>query len=49
MSDCKSCKHSKFDEKWGEYKCLVLKRKFIKSGDIAECSEYKPKNKETKK
>lgn len=49
MSDCKTCKHSKFMEDWGEWKCMLKKRKFIKTGDIAECSEYKSKNKEEKK
>lgn len=48
MNNCKDCKHSIFDELWGEYKCKVLKRRVYILLDKDECPNYEKKKEETK-
>ena len=39
--NCKTCKHSVFDEKYGEYKCKKLERRIYILLDSSECRFYK--------
>ena len=41
MGNCKDCVHSKFDELWGEYKCLKLHRRCYILLEADECIRYK--------
>lgn len=36
---CQTCKHSVFDEKWGEYKCKATHRRVYDDPD--DCEHYK--------
>lgn len=38
---CLKCKNILYDEKWGEYKCMVLKRKIRNPDDYTGCKDYK--------
>lgn len=40
MCTCKDCKHSKFDHKWGEYKCLKLHRRLYILLNEDECQYF---------
>ena len=40
MNNCKDCVHSKFDELWGEYKCLKLHHRIYILLDKDECTYY---------
>lgn len=40
MCTCKDCKHSKFDHKWGEYKCLKLHRRLYILLNEDECRHF---------
>lgn len=46
MSNCKSCAHSIFDEKWGEYKCKILQRRIYILSSMSKCPNYKEKGAE---
>lgn len=37
---CKSCIHSKFDDIWGEYKCLLLHKRVHDPKESQECKKY---------
>lgn len=37
--DCKTCKHSIFDENWGEWKCSQLKI-VVKPSQYRKCGGY---------
>ena len=39
-SKCKNCKNAKFDELWGEYKCLAHGIRLYNYDKILECEEY---------
>lgn len=48
MANCRDCKHSVFDEVWGEYKC---KKKVIRLYDLdrfKDCEEYEQDKTKTK-
>lgn len=49
MENCKNCKHSTFDEQWGEYKCSVLQRRVYILLSSDECNFYEKRPKEKKK
>lgn len=49
MDNCKNCKHSRFDEQWGEYKCDVRKNRIYILLDSSECPNYKKKKSEKEK
>lgn len=51
MENCKTCKHSVFDEIYGEYKCKKRERRIYILLDSSECSFYEkgPKKKEKPK
>ena len=51
MENCKTCKHSVFDEIYGEYKCKKRERRIPILLDSSECKFYKkgPKKKEEDK
>lgn len=38
MGICETCKHLKFDELWGEHKCLKQHRRIYVA--IEECEKY---------
>ncbi len=46
MENCKTCEHSVFDKKYGEYKCNKLERRIYILLESSECRFYK---KQTKK
>lgn len=48
MENCKNCKHSTFDEQWGEYKCSVLQRRVYILLSSDECNFYEKKPEEKK-
>lgn len=39
--DCRTCAHSRFDETWGEYKCVKKKKKIRSLGSACGCEDYK--------
>ena len=41
IEKCKTCKHGKFDEVWGEMKCLYYSRRW--NPNAPECDKYEPK------
>lgn len=43
MANCANCKHSVFDETWGEYKCKVFERRIYILLDSSECKKYEAK------
>lgn len=43
MATCADCKHSVFDETWGEYKCKAFERRVYILLDSTECPKYKKK------
>ena len=45
MGNCKDCKHSKFDELWGQYKCLQRAVYLPILLDSSECKHYESKDK----
>ena len=40
MANCKDCKHSVFDEVWGEYKCEVRLTRIYDITEKAKCKDY---------
>lgn len=40
MCNCKDCKHSVFDEHWGEYKCKVYDHVIYILLDSTECERF---------
>lgn len=45
MDRRKTCVNSRFDELWGEYKCMVKQHRLYIPHACARCEHYKP-NKE---
>ena len=43
---CKSCKHSVFDEKWGEYKCKKKQIRIYNAKKYENCEDYERKKKD---
>ena len=37
---CRHCRHAKFDETWGEYKCKVHGIRIYDVGAVVSCDEY---------
>lgn len=48
MSKLTTCKHFKFDELWGEFKCLKHCRRLITSKECLKCTDYEKKGGEKK-
>lgn len=48
MNNCKNCKHSIFNEQWGEFKCAVRKRTCIEGEVRHGCVRWSKKEKEKK-
>lgn len=46
--DCKTCKHSIFDEKWGEWKCMHLKI-VVDPVKYSKCTGYVRDKEKTRK
>lgn len=47
MRDCSNCEHSKFDETWGEHKCLQFSRRVHDSVEESkDCQYYKKTTKQ---
>lgn len=44
IENCRNCGWLKFDELWGEYKCLARSFRIQKIMTKAECEFYKPRN-----
>jgi hypothetical protein len=44
MKSCKNCAHAKFDEHWGDYKCLLHKRRCGPRELVAGCGKYARRN-----
>ena len=44
MNKCETCANRKFDEKWGEYKCLAFHRRLYEP--MMACTAYEKKKKE---
>lgn len=49
VKNCKDCKHSIFDEQWGEFKCAVKKRKCTPDETKHGCVRWAKKEKEKEK
>lgn len=49
MNKCKTCKHSVFKEKWGEWKCLERGYVIYDPKRYEHCDKYEPKNKSRRK
>lgn len=45
---CKGCKHSIFDETWGEYKCKKLYRRIYDPASGENCALFEADNKDKK-
>lgn len=46
MNTCKKCANRIFDEKWGEYKCTVHKRRIRKLDEYLACNHFKNQQEE---
>jgi hypothetical protein len=42
--NCKTCKHARFDERWGEYKCIKLYIR-VYNPERKDCVHYRRKSK----
>ena len=45
VENCSGCKHAIFDEKWGEYKCAVKKRRCTAAEASIGCARWTKKEK----
>lgn len=48
MNKCANCKHSIFNEQWGEFKCAVRKRTCTDEEKKYGCVRWSKKDKEKK-
>lgn len=49
MGNCANCKHSRFDETWGEYRCLVREHRMYILLEAEECPNYKKRAEKNEK
>jgi hypothetical protein len=40
LGNCQNCVHSKFDEQWGEFKCMKYHRRIYILLSSEECANY---------
>ena len=50
MKTCEKCKYAKFDERWGEWKCLKFARRIYNCQNCAAlCTKYEELKKKPEK
>ena len=49
VNSCAICKHSMFDDKWGDYKCMKSQRRILNIYDYSSCKSYRKDPEKIKK